>query len=154
MGALARSESHTTVSAGGGAMGWFSNEVATTVAALSGAFAGGFTAGFATAKLFAAPKPSSPEPPKPKIEAPDELKDPTNAAIWERRPPFHPVFARPAAEDGKPIICVANMKGGVAKTTLTANLAAYFAAKNYRVLLVDFDYQGSLTTTCFGAAGI
>jgi cellulose biosynthesis protein BcsQ len=43
------------------------------------------------------------------------------------------------------VITVANLKGGVGKTTLVANLAAYFAAKGKRVLAIDFDYQGSLT---------
>ena len=41
-----------------------------------------------------------------------------------------------------PIIMVANLKGGVGKTTLTANLAAYFSANGKRVLY-NVDYQGS-----------
>src|SRR5262245_26347001 len=46
-----------------------------------------------------------------------------------------------------PIITVANLKGGVGKTTVTANLAAYLdRALGKRVLMIDFDYQGSLTT--------
>ena len=40
---------------------------------------------------------------------------------------------------------VINFKGGVGKTTLTANLGAYAASKGYRVLLIDLDPQNNLT---------
>ncbi len=43
------------------------------------------------------------------------------------------------------IIAVANQKGGVAKTTSVASLAAAFVEHGKRVLLVDLDPQGSLT---------
>ncbi len=46
-----------------------------------------------------------------------------------------------------PVIAVMNLKGGVGKTTLTANLGAMFS-RSKRVLLVDLDYQGSLTSMC------
>ncbi len=43
------------------------------------------------------------------------------------------------------IISVINYKGGVGKTTLTANLAAELAFRGKRVLLLDMDAQCSLT---------
>ena len=44
-----------------------------------------------------------------------------------------------------PVISVINYKGGVGKTTVTANLAAELAWRGRRVLLIDLDSQASLT---------
>jgi cellulose biosynthesis protein BcsQ len=43
------------------------------------------------------------------------------------------------------VISVLNLKGGVGKTTVTANLGAAFSARGYNVLLADLDLQGSLS---------
>jgi cellulose biosynthesis protein BcsQ/predicted nucleic acid-binding Zn-ribbon protein len=73
--------------------------------------------------------------------------------VWEKAPagPFPPF--RPLRERGVPIIAFTNLKGGVGKTTLAANLGAMLSEEK-RVLVVDLDYQGSLTSLCLPPAKI
>lgn len=56
------------------------------------------------------------------------------------------------------VISVFNAKGGVGKTTLAANLGAYFADASggraaRKTLLIDLDYQASLSSSALAAAG-
>lgn len=50
------------------------------------------------------------------------------------------------------VLLITNEKGGVGKTTVTANLGAMLALIGYRVLLIDAEQQGNLTTDDFGLA--
>ncbi|MFZ2032090.1 MAG: AAA family ATPase [Vitreimonas sp.] len=65
--------------------------------------------------------------------------------IWRRFPAIKPPnFDAANAHSKTKILTIGNLKGGVGKTTLAVNLAAYFARKlEKRVLVIDVDYQGS-----------
>jgi cellulose biosynthesis protein BcsQ len=75
----------------------------------------------------------------------------SDGKLWLNAPdgrsvPFLPMTMRRTA-----IISTANLKGGVGKTTITANLGATLARLGLRVLLVDLDYQSSLSTLCLSS---
>lgn len=55
---------------------------------------------------------------------------------------------RPGRRDGDEmqVISVVNFKGGSSKTTTTIHLAHRYALRGYRVLAIDMDAQGSLST--------
>ena len=46
------------------------------------------------------------------------------------------------------VIAIVNQKGGVGKTTCTYNIAASLAKRDRKVLMIDWDYQASLTMSC------
>lgn len=90
--------------------------------------------------------PPPPPPPPPGRDIPEEK------TIFEE----HSVPGAPRPlRIGIPIISVANLKGGVGKTTIAANLALALRDHHQRpVLLIDFDYQGSLSQCIRGEAGL
>jgi cellulose biosynthesis protein BcsQ len=71
--------------------------------------------------------------------------------VW-LKPPSLPIYPRPIGANGKPIVTVGNLKGGVGKTTVAAHLAAAFGRSGKKVLLVDLDFQGSLSSLMFRSA--
>lgn len=78
-----------------------------------------------------------------------------SADLWKLRKikPFEKYYEWLRAPDGAKIVCVGNNKGGVGKTMLSANLAAYiseYLKKN--VLVIDLDHQGSASSILLLAA--
>ncbi len=70
--------------------------------------------------------------------------------FWPAAPPRG--LSKPEGEGAPRIVSFVNLKGGVGKSTLAANLAAHFAlARGMKVLLMDLDYQGSVSNTVLPA---
>lgn len=69
--------------------------------------------------------------------------------LWTLHPPVqYEGYNQDVNDPGLHVICVMNLKGGVGKTTVATNLAAYFDQRlGKRTLLVDLDFQGSATNT-------
>ncbi len=71
----------------------------------------------------------------------------TQMEMWGRSAKQPAPFI-PKSERTCRIISLVNLKGGVGKTTLTANLGVALGCRGRRVLLVDLDYQGTLSGLC------
>lgn len=64
---------------------------------------------------------------------------------WNEKVRYNAPDFRSLDERQMPIVSVLNLKGGVGKTTLTANLGAALSRRGWKVLVIDLDLQGSLT---------
>jgi len=73
---------------------------------------------------------------------------------WQQAPREAVPLFRPLAQRQAPIVAIMNLKGGVGKTTITANLVYALAQRGLRVLIVDLDHQGSASGLCLSAEQI
>lgn len=75
--------------------------------------------------------------------------------LWRLYPPNRPDnYSSSMVEMNPPVFIVANLKGGVSKTTICSNLAAHYGRRlSKRVLVVDLDHQGSLSNLLLASKG-
>ena len=75
----------------------------------------------------------------------------TDGRIWEAAPGSGAALFRPLSQPRTPILSLVNLKGGVGKTTIAANLAVAMNKHGWRVLVVDLDHQSSLSQLLLSA---
>jgi len=77
--------------------------------------------------------------------------------LWQLRPnaPFPNYRGWKHDPRGAKVVTIGLFKGGIGKTHLAANFAAYVSERRQKpVLLIDLDYQGSLSSMIMPAAGL
>lgn len=80
--------------------------------------------------------------------------------LWLRKPYQRPNDYVSIVNNSIPIISIVNLKGGVGKTTIAANLVAFLGEQRRKdgsplnILVIDLDYQGSLSSMLYTAAGL
>lgn len=80
--------------------------------------------------------------------------------LWLRKPYQRPDDYVSVVNNSIPIISIVNLKGGVGKTTIAANLVAFLGEQRRKdgsplnILVIDLDYQGSLSSMLYTAAGL
>lgn len=121
----------------------------------------GFLAGLLLSRLKRWRDPSPHPPPGPSSSPLEEHIARLKAALkssdelWrfhDDAPPRHLLNKIHAGQ--MKVVVLLNLKGGVSKTTLAANIGVYYATLGMKVLLIDMDYQGSLTAMMLVAAGL
>ena len=125
-----------------------------------GSIALGGVSGWYARRLLTRQRPVGPNPippsPDPRLENLARLEsalDRNDEELWRFHSSKVPIeLLDRIIASGLKVIVLANLKGGVGKTTLAANLAAFLERLGHRVLLIDFDYQGSLSITVRRAA--
>jgi chromosome partitioning protein len=118
------------------------------IAFVVGGVAAVFAAGFSVGRLWErrATRRSGAETEQLQVE---QLNDSMTAflnkegRIWEKRKGAFPEYETWIQAVDIPILSVANLKGGVAKTTTALNVAAHYERAGKRVLFIDLDWQGS-----------
>lgn len=75
----------------------------------------------------------------------------SDKGVWLANPSARPESYKLLIERSIPIITFANLKGGVGKTTITGNVAGSLALKGEKILLIDLDFQGSLSSMMLGS---
>jgi chromosome partitioning protein len=130
----------------------------------AGGLAGWFAArALARRRMVGVPEPVTPKPTGEeavklahvlRVER-EFLADETGEKVWSIHKPKVPTEAlKRLRQSHMKTVVFLNQKGGVAKTTLTVNMAGFFASRGKRVLVIDLDYQGSASTTLIRASGM